>query len=225
MPRTAKASPVILTNPADITRGVRALRRQCPILRRVHDTTGDPPLRRQQPGFEGLARIVVAQQVSAASAAAIWSRTETALRSVTPARIARASDDELRACGLSTPKMRTLRALAEAIRARQLDLDRLAEIADADIHAALTHVHGIGPWTADVYILFSLGRADAWAAGDLALQCAIARACDLAEKPSAAATLEIAERWRPWRGVAARLLWSFYALPQPGANSRPHRKK
>jgi DNA-3-methyladenine glycosylase II len=111
---------------------------------------------------------------------------------------------------LSRPKIRTLRAIADAC-TNGLDLARLASAGEEDVHAALTQVVGIGPWTADVYIMFCLGRADAWAPGDLALQVAAQRALALDERPSSDALEEIGERWRPWRGVAARLLWAYYA--------------
>lgn len=213
MPRPQKSAFTILSTDADIRRGVIALRRACPVMRRVHDQTGDPPLRRQEPGFAGLMRIVVAQQVSAASATAIWKRTEATLRTITPRTIATSSDDTLRACGLSRPKMRTMRAVAGAVLSGELDVDRLRDASDADVHAALTRLHGIGPWTADIYLMFSLGRADAWASGDLALQLAIGRAFGLVDRPTAHNALSHAEHWRPWRGVAARLLWAYYALP------------
>lgn len=226
MSRHAGSASLVLNDAADIRRGVIALRRRCAVIRAIHDQTGDPPVRRQKPGFEGLARIIVAQQVSAASAAAIWSRTERVLNTVTPARLLKADGETLRACGLSRPKMRTLRALAEAVATRTLDLKHLDDAPEDEIHDALTRIHGIGPWTADVYLMFSLGRADAWASGDLVLQLALARALRLEEKPSAPQTLALSERWRPWRAVAARLLWSFHATParQPSP-ARPAAKK
>lgn len=203
--------PVILETLDDIRRGTRALTRRCELMRRVHAITGTPPLRRQQAGFEGLARIVVAQQVSAASASAIWSRTVTHFGCVTPDAIMAAPDETLRACGLSRGKSETLRAISAAISSGQLDLDALAAASDHAIHESLTAVRGIGPWTADIYIMFSLGRSDAWAPGDLALKLAVARASGH-EKPLPPAEMErLSETWRPWRAVAARLLWSYYA--------------
>ena len=101
---------------------------------------------------------------------------------------------------------------SRAATADGLDLARLDRLPDAEVHAALTAVSGIGPWTADIYLMFCLGRADAWAAGDLALQLAAQQAFGLDERPDRQAMLELAERWRPWRGVAARLLWSYYAV-------------
>lgn len=198
-----------LESARDIRAGAVALRRLCPVMRRVHDTIGDPVLRRHAPGFEGLARIVVGQQLSTASAAAIWGRTS---RAVTPfdAETLLAQDDAtLRAAGLSQGKMRTLRAAASAIQSGALVLD--ADVPDADLFDALIGVSGIGPWTADIYLLFCLGRPDGFASGDLALQIAAQQAFAFETRPSARELAELAERWRPWRGVAAHLLWAFYA--------------
>jgi DNA-3-methyladenine glycosylase II len=207
--RTA-GGPRIIASEADIQDGVRALRRKCPTMRRVHDLTGHPPLRLRPAGFEGLARIIVGQQLSVASASAIWERTALACQPFEPAVILGLSDKQLAAVGLSRPKIRTLRAISEAC-SGGLDLMRLGQLGHEDVHTTLTAVSGIGPWTADVYILFCLGRADGWAPGDLALQVAAQQALELEERPDKDDMLELAERWRPWRGVAARLLWAYYA--------------
>lgn len=208
--RTRKRLPVAtFETAADLRAGAVALRRLCPVMRRVHDIVGDPPLRRYVPGFEGLARIVVGQQLSIASAAAIWKRTADA---VTPfdAKTFLAQDDAtLRAAGLSQGKVRTLRAAAVAERDGALTLG--GPVPDDALREALMSVSGIGPWTADIYSLFCLGHADGFAAGDLALQIAVERAFELDTRPNAVALAEMAERWRPWRGVAAHLLWAFYA--------------
>ncbi len=196
----------------DIRAGMRSLRRQCPHLRRVHDLTGDPPLRRRPAGFEGLARIIVGQQLSIASAAAIWSRLEVAVAPVSAATILAASDDILRGAGLSTAKIRTLRNMAQAAAGGSLPIESMGTLSDEAIHEQLTSVSGIGPWTADIFIMFCLGRRDAFAAGDLALQVAADGALGLGYRPGAPELLELAERWRPWRGVAARLLWAFYPI-------------
>jgi DNA-3-methyladenine glycosylase II len=210
----------IIATEADIRAGVKALRRRCATMRHVHDTAGDPPLRRGLAGFEGLARIVVGQQVSTASAAAIWARTAAACQPFEPATLLRLTDRSLAGVGLSRPKIRTLRAVATAC-AGGLDLASLDSASDAEIHTTLTAVLGIGPWTADVYIMFCLGRADAWAPGDLALQIAMQRAFDLAARPGKDDMLALAERWRPWRGVAARLLWAYYAAVKAKATAVP----
>ncbi len=212
----SKAPPRIIETDADMRVGVRALRRKCPHLRRVHDRAGDPPLRRHPPGFEGLARIIVGQQLSIASAEAIWRRVKLAVSPTGAPMGAKAflslSDDELRLAGLSRGKVRTLRAVSEAVEAG-LDLGQLTRAPDAVVHETLTAMPGIGPWSADIFLLFCLGRADAFAAGDLALQTAAATALRLSQRPSREELLAIAERWRPWRGVAAHMLWAYYKLP------------
>lgn len=190
--------------------GVRALRRKCPTMRHVHGVAGAPPLRRRPAGFEGLARIIVGQQLSIASASAIWERTVAACQPFEPRTLIGLDDGQLARAGLSRPKIRTLRAIAGACQ-DGLDLARLEHANEEEVHAALTAVLGIGPWTADIYIMFCLGRADAWAPGDLALQIAAQQALGLTERPGRDEMLAIAERWRPWRGVAARLLWAYYA--------------
>jgi DNA-3-methyladenine glycosylase II len=202
--------PRIIVSEADIKDGVRALRRKCDVMRRVHDVTGHPPLRLRPAGFEGLARVIVGQQLSVASATAIWERTVLACQPLEPATLIRLTDKKLAAAGLSRPKIRTLRAIAEAC-AGGLDLAQLEHAAHEEVHARLTAISGIGPWTADVYIMFCLGRADGWAPGDLALQIAAQRALELDERPDQDQMLALAERWRPWRSVAARLLWAYYA--------------
>ncbi|AHB47726.1 iron-sulfur cluster assembly protein HesB [Hyphomicrobium nitrativorans NL23] len=198
-----------LESARDIRAGALALRRLCPVMRRVHDTIGDPLLRRHPAGFEGLARIVVGQQLSIASAAAIWARTVRAVDPFDAETLLAQDDATLRAAGLSQGKMRTLRAAASAIQSGALVLDQ--DMADTELFDALVGVSGIGPWTADIYLLFCLGRPDGFASGDLALQIAAQRAFAFETRPSSRELLALAERWRPWRGVAAHLLWAFYA--------------
>lgn len=196
----------------DIRAGVKAVRRKCPAIRRLHDMLGDPPLRRRPAGFEGLSRIIVAQQLSVASAAAIWTRVETAVAPFAPDSLLSLNDETLRGCGLSAGKVRTLRNIARAVEADELQIESLGALTDTEIHEQLTRVSGIGPWTADIFLMFCLGRRDAFAAGDLALQVATEAAFGLDGRPTAAELLEIAERWRPWRGIAARLLWAYIPL-------------
>ncbi len=196
----------------DIKDGVTALAQACPHLARVYAIAGDPPLRLRPAGFEGLARAIVNQQLSVASAGAIWDRLRQRSDLADPLSLLALTDDDMREVGLSRVKVATLRGVAAAIESGALNLDALDDAPDQDIHTALTSLKGVGPWTADIYIMFSLGRADAWSPGDLALQHAVRDAIGLAGRPSPPEMTEIAERWRPWRSVAARLLWSYYAL-------------
>jgi len=212
--------PRIIVSEADVRDGVRALRRRCPTMRMVHDAAGDPPLRLRPAGFEGLARIIVGQQLSVASASAIWLRTLNLCQPFAPEGMQALADGVLASAGLSRPKIRTLRAISLACTSG-LDLSALKTRSDAEIASALTAINGIGPWTADIYIMFCLGRGDAFAAGDLALQIGAQQALGLKARPSAQELLAIAERWRPWRGVAARLLWHYYAHRKQIARATP----
>ena len=204
---------------ADIREGVAALTSACPHLARIHALAGDPPLRKRPKGFEGLARVIVGQQLSIASAGAIWGRVEARVKPFDAATLLAVPDRDLRKAGLSRGKIATLRTVAEAIDLGALKLSALDRAPEEVIHAELTALKGIGPWTADIYIMFSLARADAWSPGDLALQHAVKDALLLAERPSLEQMNEVAEAWRPWRGVAARLLWSYYALRRKSAAS------
>jgi DNA-3-methyladenine glycosylase II len=183
----------------------------------MHDAAGDPPLRRRQGGFEGLARIIVGQQVSVASAEAIWSRVAALATPFESAGLLALDDAVLRAAGLSGGKVRTLRALATAMEGG-LNLSALDELDDIAAREVLMAVPGIGPWTSDVYLMFCIGRADSFCPGDLALQVAAQKAMQLETRPSDRELLAIAERWRPWRGVAARMLWAYYRVVKaPGS--------
>jgi DNA-3-methyladenine glycosylase II len=179
------------------------------IVGRLLAVGGPPPLRRREPGFVGLAAIIVSQQVSVASANAIFGRLETELAPLGAASLIAADDAALKRCGLSQPKMRALRALAHAT-SDGLDLEALASLDAHEAHDALVAVKGIGPWTADIFLLFCLGHPDAFPVGDLALQEAAKLALDLETRPDARRLESIAERWRPLRGVAARMLWAYY---------------
>lgn len=181
---------------------------------------GPPPLRLRSPDLAGLAWIVVGQQVSTASAKAIYTRFAAGFPGFDAKMLTTASDETLRACGLSSPKMRTMRAIAAAIVSGELNFKTLAQLPAGQAHAALTALHGIGPWTADIFLLFCLGHPDAWPAGDLALQEAARMVLKLRKRPDAKQLEKIAERWRPARGVAARLLWSWYgAAKKPAAGA------
>lgn len=200
-----------IADPASLRVGVEALRAKDPeLIDRLLAVGGPPPLRRREPGFAGLAAIIVSQQVSVASASAIFSRLEARVAPLEAARLTEVDDEDLRGCGLSAAKIRALRAAAEAVAAGRLDLEGLSALDAEDAHSALVAVKGVGPWTADIFLLFCLGHPDAFPAGDLALQEAAKLALALKSRPDAARLERIAERWRPWRGVAARMLWAYY---------------
>jgi DNA-3-methyladenine glycosylase II len=201
--------PLINTE-ADLGEAIVALLGVDPRFRPVLAITGTPPLRRRPGGFAGLASIIVSQQLSTASAQAIWNRLSAAYQPFEPGQILRARATRLARIGLSAAKIRTLKAIASSLDTGVLDLDALADMPADAAHAALTAVHGIGPWTADIYLLTCLGHADAWPAGDLALQEGARLAFGLESRPTAKEMVPLAEIWRPWRGVAARLLWSYY---------------
>src|SRR5947209_19126549 len=171
---------------------------------------GRPPLRRRPDGFAGLASIVVSQQLSTASAKAIWARLIQAVDPLAPEALLLARSAKLARAGLSAPKIRTLKAIAKAITRGELDLAALVEKPADEAHGMLTAVHGIGPWTADIYLLFCLGHADAWPAGDLAVQEAIRIALELKSRPGTKETAALGDAWRPWRGAAAHLFWAYY---------------
>ena len=202
----------ILESEAVLERGVRALAKSDPVMRRMIAEGARPPLRKREPGFEGLAGIIVSQQLSTASANAIWARVKARFPDMSPDAIATAADEDLRAAGLSGPKIRTLRSIAAAVSESRLPLPRLADMDADEAHALLTGVKGIGPWTADIYLLFCLGHADAFPAGDLAVQEAARVAYALERRPSDKEIRALAERWRPWRGVAAKVLWAYYRI-------------
>lgn len=199
-----------LNSQADLEGAIRALLKQDPRLQPVFEIAGMPALRRREPGFAGLAHIVCGQQLSTASAAAIWGRLTAAFDPLDHDSLRRARADRLGRLGLSAAKIKTLKNLAREIAAERLNLDVLAnEDADA-AHHALVSLHGIGPWTADVYLLFCLGHGDAWPAGDLAVQEAVKIGLGLKTRPTAKEMAPLAEPWRPMRGAAAHLWWSYY---------------
>lgn len=162
------------------------------------------------PGFATLLLLILEQQVSLASARAAYDRLDARLGSVTPRALLQLSDEELREDGFSRQKTRYARALASALLAGELDLELVAELDDDSARLALVALPGIGPWTAEVYLLSALRRPDTWPVGDIALQEAARRAIGLDTRPSPAELEEIGERWRPHRATAARLLWHLY---------------
>lgn len=199
----------IIETERDIADGLRAIQRRDPRLKPIVKAAGPIPLRRRTAGYEGLARIVVGQQLSIASAEAIWARFAETFPHFDPVRISRARETTMKAIGLSGAKTRTLRAIAAAQR-NGLDFDALATMPGEQAHGRLTEIVGIGPWTADIYLLFCLGHADIFPAGDLALKNAVAAGLALPKRPESDELAELATVWSPWRGVAARLFWAYY---------------
>jgi DNA-3-methyladenine glycosylase II len=197
---------------ADLNVGIQALVERDPRLAAVLQTAGMPALRRRPAGFPGLAAIVCAQQLSTASAAAIWGRLSSAFDPFDPERVGQARASTLARLGLSKPKIKTLKTIGAAVAKGDIDLDAVADLPPDEARAALVRLHGVGPWTADLYLLFCLGHADVWPAGDLALQEAARIAFDLRRRPDAKEMAKLAEAWRPWRGVAAHLLWNYYRV-------------
>ncbi len=205
----------------DVAEGLVALRRLDPRLGSVIDIAGEIPLRRRPPGFEGLTRIIVSQQVSVASAEAIWNRLAASVQPFAAATVLATDPADLKAAGLSGPKIRTVLAVATAIADGVVDLEHLAERPPEDAHAAMTQLHGIGPWTADIFLLFCAGHPDIWPAGDLALQNAVADAFGLDARPTEKPCRALAEPWQPWRSVAARLFWAYYKARREGREALP----
>ena len=178
-----------------------------PAFGRALAVCGPLPLRRQADGFAALLSAIVGQQVSVASARAIWARLEAAGLTA-PQAMAAASDDDLRGVGLSRQKARYGRALAQA----DIDFMGLRDVPDADVMTILTAVPGICRWTAEIYAMFALGRADVFAPGDLALQEAAKVLFALDDRPDERTLRSMAQHWSPWRSVAARVLWAYYRV-------------
>jgi DNA-3-methyladenine glycosylase II len=202
--------PTHIRTEIDLDMALAALTAADPRFAALIAHAGRPPLRRRPDGFAGLAATVVSQQLSTASAGAIWARLAAAFDPLEPQAIMRARPARLARLGLSAPKIRALKEIARAVAGGRLALASLADIGADEAYAALTAIHGIGPWTADIYLLSCLGHADAWPAGDLALQEAARLAFALPARPSAKEMLALAEIWRPLRAVAARVLWTYY---------------
>lgn len=190
---------------ADVARGAAWLAAHDPRFAAALAQIGPLPLRLAPDGFSALFNKIVSQQVSVASAAAIWGRVQAAGLD-DAAAVRAATDDDLRAVGLSRPKLKYARALAEA----RIDYVALRSASDAEVIATLTAVSGIGVWTAQVYAMFNLGRVDVFAPGDLALQEAARMLFDLPARPTAKELEAMAADWSPWRAVAARLLFTYY---------------
>lgn len=207
-----------ITCDADVAEGAAWLAAREPRFATALARTGPLPLRLAPDGFAALFGKIVSQQVSVASARAIWGRVEAA-GLITPQAVAAASAQELKAVGLSAPKMKYARALALA----DIDYAALRDATDGEVLETLTAVPGIGIWTAQVYAMFNLGRADVFAPGDLALQEAVRMLWDLPARPAPKELAALAAGWSPWRAVAARLLFTYYRIAK--ADAAPRTKK
>ena len=197
----------IITSPECLVEGAVWLAKAEPRFADVFSITGPLPLRLRKDGFTALFDAIVSQQISVAAANSIWGRLKKA-GLTGPRKIIWASDDDLRACGLSGQKIRYARALAQS----GINYTALRELPSDEVVARLTEVTGIGPWTAEIYTMFSLGRADVFAPGDLALQEAARNLFELEDRPSEKVFREMALAWSPWRSVAARALWAYYRV-------------
>jgi DNA-3-methyladenine glycosylase II len=181
-----------------------------PDLARIEREAGPLPWRTREPGFSGFLSAIVGQQISNQAAAAIWRRVCAVEGCQTPDGLLALTDETLRAAGLSRPKVSHARAVAEAFRAGILTTETLAALDDETAVATISSVRGLGPWSAEVYLLFALERADVFPAGDLALQASLANLKSLPARPTAKALRELAAPWAPHRALGARLLWHWW---------------
>lgn len=184
-------------------------------LAAIHATHGDPPLWRRATGFQTLVHIILEQQVSLKSAKAMLVRLEGVIQPFTPERFLELGDAYLRGLGLTRQKSAYLLHLAASIVRGELNFARLARMSDAEARVMLTRIKGIGLWSADVYLLMAMRRADIWPAGDLALAVAMKELKGLANRPGPDELERLAEQWRPHRAVAARMLWQYYLGRKP----------
>ena len=195
--------------PHGLDDGIAALRHE-PVFAAILERAGPPRFRRRRNGFETLLHIILEQQVSIDAAAAMFRRLNEVCRPLVPAGFLALDDDTLRRCGFSRQKAGYGRGLAAAVASRALDFTRLAETGDDEALAGLVALKGIGRWSAEIYLIFALGRADIWPAADLGLQLGVAAELGLAARPPERELRAIGERWRPWRSVAACLFWQSY---------------
>ena len=195
---------------ASYRKGISVVCNRDPDLGRVVKTHGPPPMWSRKPGFASLVHIILEQQVSLASARAAYNRLLEAVADLDPAEFLMLDDEQLRRIGFSRQKTRYCKNLARAIRRGSLDIDALEGMDDHRIRGELLAISGIGSWTADIYTLMALRRPDVWPTGDLALKVAAQHLKNLPGRPSADDLAVIGELWKPWRSVAARILWHYY---------------
>jgi DNA-3-methyladenine glycosylase II len=220
-PEQAAALPAVIATEADLRAHVAALIAAQPHFGTVAAVAGPLPMRAIDPGFHGLFWIITGQQISVAAGRAIFARSEAALGTLTPENVAAAEDAVLKTAGMSAPKIRTLRAVSSAVLAGELDLAGMIALAPEEAIARLCAIKGIGPWTAEVYLLFALGHPDIFPAGDLALKEGVRLAFDLEERPSEKDLIQRAQDWSPHRSAAARLIWGYYGAVKFGKATAP----
>ncbi|MFC1579682.1 DNA-3-methyladenine glycosylase family protein [Thermodesulfobacteriota bacterium] len=201
-------------NRPTLLKGVRELAKRDEGFAMIVSTYGPPPLWERKQGFPALIHIILEQQVSLASARAAYNRLKEAVKPLEPKKFLKLTDEELKQIGFSRQKTTYGRGLAKAIIGGSLDLSGLGKLEDEDAREQLMLVKGIGPWTADIYLMMAMGRPDIWPKGDLALEIAIQRLKGGLERPAPEEVRKMSEAWKPWRAVAARLLWHFY-LSEP----------
>jgi DNA-3-methyladenine glycosylase II len=189
---------------------LRALARDDAQVAAALERFGYPELRRRPPGFDTLLRAIVFQQISIHAAAAIWKRIEAAVVPLTASAYCKIGDDVIRACGFSRQKLLYARSLAELVASGEVPLDALDEMEDDEAIASLVKIKGIGRWTAEVYLMFALGRRDMWPADDLGLIVGMQRLKNLRKRPDRKRMLKLGEPWRPRRSAAAHLLWHYF---------------
>lgn len=201
----------VTLNETTLAEGLQALGRMDPDVARVLNEAGPPQLRSREPGFEALLGAIVSQQISKAAAQTVWDRLAAAAHPLCPETVLALDEDALRCAGLSRQKAGYARCLADAVITGAVDLDGLVNLPDEAIVEQLIALRGIGRWSAEVYLLFALGRPDVLPADDLALMIGAQRMKRLDDRPNRTALTKIAEAWRPWRGPAALLLWHYYS--------------
>ena len=202
----------------DVARALKKLLAADPRLVPVAEFAGPLPLRRQPGGFEGIASIITSQQISITAAASIWTRFKAAVDPFTAEQFLMTSEETLRAVGLSRAKVRTLTSIAAAA-VDGFDLIAVHDLPAEQAMATMTALKGVGPWTAEIYLLFCIGHPDIFPAGDLALQSAVQTGLKMRKRPDEKRLRKLAEKWSPWRGVAARLFWAYYRARRDAARA------
>lgn len=206
---------------ATVASAAKRLARRDQDLANIFKSLGPPPLWSRSPGFSTLVKIILEQQVSLASAASLFARLKRNTTPFRPARILELGEPHLKSCGLTRQKTAYCLHLAESLGNKRLRLSQLPRMTDAEVRAALMEIKGLGSWSADVYLLMVLRRPDIFPATDLALVTAVTEVKSLSKRPNTAEFLELAEAWRPYRSVAARMLWQYYLAKRATKKAGP----